>query len=94
MSALHEEDPTFIYRVDGELHQTVISGMGELHLRVISDKLKERYHVEVELYEPQACRIAKPSRPPAEGKYRHKKQSGGAGQFAEVWLRVEPDGAR
>jgi elongation factor G len=89
MSALHEEDPTFIYRVDGELHQTVISGMGELHLRVISDKLKERYHVEVELYEPKVP-YRETIKATAEGKYRHKKQSGGAGQFAEVWLRVEP----
>ena len=89
MSALHEEDPTFIYRVDGELHQTVISGMGELHLRVISDKLKERYNVEVELYEPKVP-YRETIKATAEGKYRHKKQSGGAGQFAEVWLRVEP----
>jgi len=89
MSALHEEDPTFVYHVDGELHQTVISGMGELHLRVISDKLKERYNVEVELYEP---RVPYRETVKATGlaKYRHKKQSGGAGQFAEVWMRIEP----
>jgi len=89
LSALHEEDPTFIYRVDGELHQTVISGMGELHLRVISDKLKERYNVEIELFEPKVP-YRETIKGTGESKYRHKKQSGGAGQFAEVWMRIEP----
>ena len=89
LSALHEEDPTFVYKVDGELHQTVMSGQGELHLDVICKKLKERFNVEIELYEPRVpFREAIRSR--AESKYRHKKQSGGAGQFAEVWMRVEP----
>ena len=89
LSALHEEDPTFVYRVDGELHQTVISGMGELHLRVVCGKLKERYNVEVELYEPKVP-YRETIKGRGEAKYRHKKQSGGAGQFAEVWMRVEP----
>ncbi len=89
MAALHDEDPTFVYNVDGELHQTVISGMGELHLRVICDKLKERYNVEVELYEPRVP-YRETIKANGESKYRHKKQSGGAGQFAEVWMRVEP----
>ena len=89
LAALHEEDPTFVYRVDGELHQTVISGMGELHLRVISDKLKERYNVEIELFEPKVP-YRETIKGAGESKYRHKKQSGGAGQFAEVWMRIEP----
>ncbi|MBL67484.1 MAG: elongation factor G [Verrucomicrobiales bacterium] len=89
LAALHEEDPTFVYRVDGELHQTVISGMGELHLRVVSDKLKERYNVEIELFEPKVP-YRETIKGAGESKYRHKKQSGGAGQFAEVWMRIEP----
>ncbi|MEC8929500.1 MAG: elongation factor G [Verrucomicrobiota bacterium] len=89
LAALHEEDPTFVYRVDGELHQTVISGMGELHLRVVSDKLKERYNVEIELFEPKVP-YRETIKGNGESKYRHKKQSGGAGQFAEVWMRIEP----
>ncbi len=89
MSALHEEDPTFIYKVDGELHQTVMSGMGELHLRVICDKLKERYNVEIELFEPKVP-YRETIKGNGESKYRHKKQSGGSGQFAEVWMRISP----
>ncbi|HIG80750.1 MAG TPA: elongation factor G [Verrucomicrobiales bacterium] len=89
LAALHEEDPTFIYRVDGDLHQTVISGQGELHLKVICKRLEERYHVEIELSEPRVP-LREAITIPAESKYRHKKQSGGAGQFAEVWIRIEP----
>ncbi len=89
LAALHEEDPTFIYRVDGDLHQTVISGQGELHLKVVCAKLSERFHVEIELYEPRVP-LREAITIPAESKYRHKKQSGGAGQFAEVWMRIEP----
>ncbi len=89
LSTLHEEDPTFIYRVDSELKQTVISGQGELHLQVIHDRLKRRFSVDIHLKEPKI-----PYRETIQGngesKYRHKKQSGGAGQFAEVWMRIEP----
>lgn len=88
LAALHEEDPTFVYRVDAEIRQTIISGQGELHLRAAVDRLKERFDVEVEMIEPKI-----PYRETilgkGESKYRHKKQSGGAGQFAEVWMRVE-----
>ena len=89
LGTLHEEDPTFIYRVDAELHQTIISGQGELHLQVITDRLKNRFKVEIELHKPKI-----PFRETIQGigesKYRHKKQTGGAGQFAEVWMRIEP----
>ncbi len=89
LSTLHEEDPTFIYRVDSEVKQTIISGQGELHLQVIHDRLKRRFNVDIHLKEPKI-----PYRETIQGngqsKYRHKKQSGGAGQFAEVWMRVEP----
>ncbi len=89
LGTLHEEDPTFIYHVDSELRQTIISGQGELHLQVITDRLKSRFKVEIELHKPKI-----PFRETicANGgsKYRHKKQTGGAGQFAEVWMRIEP----
>ncbi len=89
LSTLHEEDPTFLYRNDAETAETVISGQGELHLEVIRGRLKRRFGVDIELVEPKV-----PYRETIKGKgdskYRHKKQSGGSGQFAEVWLRVEP----
>ena len=89
LSTLHEEDPTFIYKVDPEIKQTIISGQGELHLQVIHDRLKRRFNVDIHLKEPKI-----PYRETIQGngqsKYRHKKQSGGAGQFAEVWMHIEP----
>ncbi|MBN1403446.1 MAG: elongation factor G [Opitutales bacterium] len=89
LATLHEEDPTFLYRNDAETSETVISGQGELHLEVIRGRLKRRFGVDIELVEPKV-----PYRETIKGrgdsKYRHKKQSGGSGQFAEVWLRVEP----
>jgi elongation factor G len=89
LAALHHEDPTFLHMVDSELHQTVLSAQGELHLEVIADKLRRRYNVHVELIEPRV-RYRETIRGRGESKYRHKKQTGGAGQFAEVWMRIEP----
>jgi elongation factor G len=89
MAALHEEDPTFVYRVDSELHQTIISAQGELHLEVIVDRLRRRFNAHVELGEPKVP-FRETIKMPADSKYRHKKQTGGAGQFAEVWLRIQP----
>ena len=89
LSTLHEEDPTFIFHVDSELHQTVISAQGELHLQVISDRLKRRYKVDIELIAPKIP-FRETIKMKAESKYRHKKQTGGAGLFAEVWMRIEP----
>ncbi len=89
LATLHEEDPTFVYRVDAEVNQTIISGQGELHLTVSMERLKRRFGIEIELEEPKV-----PYRETilgkAQSKYRHKKQSGGSGQFAEVWMRIEP----
>ena len=89
LSTLHEEDPTFIYYVDPELHQTVISGQGELHLQVSIQRLQRRFGIDIDTFKPRI-----PFRETIKGKgvskYRHKKQSGGAGQFAEVWMRIEP----
>ena len=89
LHTLHEIDPSFIVEVNPELKQTVISGQGEMHLSVIIQRLKERYGVEVDQKKPKIpyreTIVAK-----ADEKYRHKKQTGGAGQFAEVWMRIEP----
>jgi elongation factor G len=90
--ALHKlaaEDPTFKVEHNATVNQTIISGLGDLHMRYILDRMAGQYHVEV---------ATKPPRIPyretitakAEGHYRHKKQTGGAGQFGEVFLRVEP----
>ena len=89
LASLHEEDPSFVYRVDPESRQTVLSGQGELHLRVISERLQDKYRVAVELEESRIP-YRETIQEPGESRHRHKKQSGGAGQFAEVWLRVEP----
>lgn len=89
LATLHEEDPSFVYAVDGELHQTVLSGQGELHLQVISERLKTRYKVDFDLIPPK-IRFRETIKGRGESKYRHKKQTGGAGQFAEVWMRIEP----
>jgi elongation factor G len=89
ISSLTEEDPSFICKVNEETHETVISGQGDLHLQVIKQALHERFNVEIDLVEPRIP-FRETIRGKAEGKYRHKKQSGGAGQFAEVWMRIEP----
>ncbi len=90
--ALHKilaEDPGFKVTRDRITHETVIHGMGERHLRTVLEKLKKRYNIEVETKPPKIASretiMAK-----AEGHHRHKKQTGGAGQFGEVFLRVEP----
>ena len=89
LAALHHEDPTFLYVVDAELHQTIISAQGELHLEVVADRLRRRHNVHVELGQPRV-KYRETIRGKGDSKYRHKKQTGGAGQFAEVWMRIEP----
>lgn len=93
-NALHKldgEDPTFTITRDNITQETVIHGLGELHLRVMLEKLKHRYKVEVNTKPPKiAYRETITSK--AEGHHRHKKQTGGAGQFGEVFLRIEPKG--
>ncbi|WP_368561827.1 elongation factor G [Pseudoxanthomonas sp. UTMC 1351] len=91
-TALHklaEEDPGFVVEHQNELNETVIRGLSDLHLRIMLDRLKERHGVEVKTHPPRiAYRETIGAR--AEGHHRHKKQTGGAGQFGEVFLRVEP----
>jgi len=89
LATLHEEDPTFVYRVDSEVKQTIISGQGELHLTVTTERLKRRFGIDIHLEEPKVP-FRETISTNSEAKYRHKKQSGGAGQFAEVWMRIEP----
>jgi len=74
LAALHHEDPTFLYMVDSELHQTILSAQGELHLEVIADRLRKRYNVHVELTEPRV-RYRETIRGKGDSKYRHKKQT-------------------
>lgn len=89
LAVLQNEDPTFHYLVDAELHQTVMSAQGELHLDVMANRLRSRYKLEIELVQPRIP-YRETIRAKGEAKYRHKKQTGGAGQFAEVWMRIEP----
>ena len=84
-----EEDPSLIIEHHANMNETVMRGIGELHLRVILDKLKDQYHIDVKTRPPRiAYRETITSR--AEGHHRHKKQTGGAGQFGEVSLKVQP----
>ena len=86
---LEAEDQSFLMEHNASTNETVIRGMGELHLRVMLEKLKDRYHVEVTTRPPKiAYKETISAR--AEGHHRHKKQTGGAGQFGEVFLKVEP----
>lgn len=86
---LHEEDPTFSAAFDGELRQTIAQGMGELHLDVQFDRMARKYGVKVETEQPRiAYRETLTAK--AEGQGRHKKQSGGRGQFGDCWIRMAP----
>ncbi|KAH7440420.1 hypothetical protein KP509_04G106300 [Ceratopteris richardii] len=86
---LAQEDPSFHFSRDEESNQTVIEGMGELHLEIIVDRLKREFKVEANVGAPQVNYRESISRP-VEVKYVHKKQSGGQGQFAEVVVKFEP----
>ncbi|EFJ33483.1 hypothetical protein SELMODRAFT_143627 [Selaginella moellendorffii] len=86
---LAQEDPSFHFSRDDETNQTVIEGMGELHLEIIVDRLKREFKVEANVGAPQVNYRESISKP-TEVKYVHKKQSGGQGQFAEVVIKFEP----
>jgi elongation factor G len=89
LALITEEDPSFSFRHDPVLRQTILSGQGQQHLESVAETLKRRYDVEIELIPPRIP-YRETIRKPADSKYRHKKQSGGAGQFAEVWMRIKP----
>ena len=86
---LAQEDPSFHFTRDEETNQTVIEGMGELHLDIIVDRLKREFKVEANVGAPQVNYRESISKP-ADIKYTHKKQSGGSGQYAEVQIKFEP----
>ena len=73
LASLHEEDPTFVYRVDAEVRQTIISGQGELHLKAAVERLKNRFDVDIEMIEPKIP-YRETIQSKGESKYRHKKQ--------------------
>ncbi len=88
LARIREEDPTFTANFDPDTHELIINGLGQMHLNLVLERIKN-HGVEVEAKPPKiAYRETILGR--AEGHYRHKKQSGGAGQFGEVYLRIEP----
>jgi elongation factor G len=92
MNRLAEEDPTFRVRTDEETNQTIIAGMGELHLEIIVDRMKREFNVQANVGKPQvAYRETIRRKAEAEGKYI--KQTGGRGQYGHVWLEIEPQEA-
>ena len=90
LQRLAEEDPTFRIHTDEETGQTIMSGMGELHLDILIDRMKREFKVEANIGEPQvAFRESIKGRSEVQGK--HAKQSGGRGQYGDVWVRFEPN---
>ncbi len=89
LTKLLEEDPTLKVVRDSGTHETVIYGMGELHLRIVLERMKNRFHVEVDTKPPKIA-YRETVTVESQGHHRHKKQTGGAGQFGEVYLRIKP----
>ncbi len=89
LQKLAEEDPTFRVETDEETNQTLISGMGELHLDVIIDRMKREFKVEANIGQPQVS-YRETIRQTAEAQHKYAKQSGGRGQYGHCYLRVEP----
>jgi elongation factor G len=89
---LSDEDPTFQVRTDEETGQTIIAGMGELHLEVLVDRMKREFRVEANVGKPQVAYRETIRRKVEKIDYTHKKQTGGSGQFAKVQIDLEPTG--
>jgi elongation factor G len=89
INKLVTEDPTLKVSTDPDTGQTILAGMGELHLEIIVDRMKREFNVEANVGKPQVA-YRETIRQTAEAEYTHKKQTGGSGQFAKVKLRVEP----
>ncbi len=87
---LAEEDPTFHVKSDEETGQTIISGMGELHLEILVDRMRREFKVEANVGKPQVAYRETLRKPVDRYDYTHKKQSGGSGQFAKVQIAIEP----
>ena len=89
LAKIADEDPTFTYRRDNQTHELVVNGMSDLHLDVIQQRLKNRYKLDVNTHVPHVPYM-ETVLGESESNHRHKKQTGGRGQFAEVHLRVRP----
>jgi elongation factor G len=89
---LAEEDPTFQVRTDEETGQTIISGMGELHLEVLVDRMRREFRVEANIGRPQVAYRETVRKKVVKVDYTHKKQTGGSGQFGRVVINLEPTG--
>lgn len=89
LQRLAEEDPTFRVHTDEETNQTIMSGMGELHLDILIDRMKREFNVEANVGEPQVA-FRETIRGLAEAQGKHAKQTGGRGQYGDVWIRFEP----
>jgi len=89
LAKLAEEDPTFKMRTDEETNQTLIAGMGELHLDIIIDRMKREFKVEANVGKPQVA-YRETIKNPAEAEGKYIKQSGGRGQYGHCWLKIEP----
>ncbi len=89
---LSDEDPTFQVRTDDETGQTIIAGMGELHLEVLVDRMRREFRVDANVGKPQVAYRETIKRRVSRLSYTHKKQTGGSGQFAKVVIDVEPTG--
>ncbi len=89
LQRMMEEDPTISYRTDPETHEQILSGLGEQHLDVVASKLKSKFGVEIEMRPPQVA-YRETIRKKVKVQGRHKKQSGGHGQFGDVWVEFEP----
>jgi elongation factor G len=89
LQRLAEEDPTFRIHSDEETGQTIMSGMGELHLEILVDRMKREFNVEANVGEPQVA-FRETIRGVAEAQGKHAKQSGGRGQYGDVWIKFEP----
>ena len=92
LKSLSDEDPTFRVRTDEETNQTVISGMGELHLEILVDRMQREFNVDATVGKPQVAYRETITKTVESVEYRHIKQSGGSGQFAVVKITVEPSG--
>jgi elongation factor G len=87
---LSDEDPTFTVKADAETGQTIIAGMGELHLEILVDRMKREFRVEATVGKPQVAYRETIRRKVEKHSYTHKKQTGGSGQYAKVQITIEP----